>query len=129
MLRHHWRARLLPVVGATQATLCAGHRGGSVQLIQTLRRARHVAYALTLFVVSAIPARASAQASQTSGTIRGRVVSDQGGAPITSVAVTVLSTETGLTRNAMTDADGVYTVRLLPPGVYRVSAKRIGNMP
>nr|MDQ5872856.1 TonB-dependent receptor [Acidobacteriota bacterium] len=57
----------------------------------------------------------------TSGDIRGRVY-DETGAALSGVAVTATGQETGLVRNDTSAADGSFALRLLPPGVYRVSA-------
>lgn len=66
----------------------------------------------------------TAQAT-TTGTIRGRVVSDAG-ASLPTAAVTAVGDETGFTRAAVTDQEGIYVVRLLPPGVYTIRVELIG---
>ena len=59
--------------------------------------------------------------AQTSGTgaLRG-TVTDSTGAVIPNAKVTVTSIATSQSRTATTDADGTYTIALLPPGSYRV---------
>ncbi len=76
----------------------------------------------------ALPLQMGAQTSQTAGAIRGRVLG-AGDAPLAGAIVTVVNSETGLSRNAVAADDGNYVVRLLPPGFYHVSARRIGSAP
>jgi hypothetical protein len=63
----------------------------------------------------------SSLGAQTAGTgaLTG-TVTDSSGAVIPSVAVTATNTDTGQERTATTNAAGVYTFSLLPPGTYRV---------
>jgi hypothetical protein len=61
----------------------------------------------------------------TSGDIRGRV-HDESGAALSGVAVTATGQETGLVRSDTSAADGSFVLRLLPPGMYRVSATVAG---
>src|SRR3989454_6125558 len=56
--------------------------------------------------------------TQTTGRIAG-TVKDQTGAGIVGAEVTVVSRTTGDERKVTTDAEGNYTVPLLPPGTYR----------
>ena len=78
--------------------------------------------------VAALLAAAAPLAAQgsTTGAIRG-LVTDENGQPLTGATVTAVSTETGLSRTVQVGDDGVYTIRLLPPGIYRVTARRIGQ--
>ncbi len=69
---------------------------------------------------------AAAQASTTTGNIRGRVT-DEGGNPLPAATVVATNEETGFLRGTQTDNEGVYVVRFLPPGSYRVTARRIGQ--
>lgn len=64
----------------------------------------------------------------TTGAIRGRVT-DDAGQPMLGATVTAVNTETALSRTTPVDDDGTYTIRLLPPGTYRVTARRIGQQP
>lgn len=59
------------------------------------------------------------------GSIQGTLTDNQG-AVIPGVAVTVTSTETGLNRSTTTDAVGDYSFTELPIGLYQVSAKKAG---
>ncbi|MGH7663345.1 MAG: TonB-dependent receptor [Gemmatimonadaceae bacterium] len=61
----------------------------------------------------------------TTGAIRGRVT-DDAGAPVDAAALSAVNSETGFTRVAQSGADGQYMLRLLPPGMYTVTARRIG---
>ena len=64
----------------------------------------------------------------TSGDVRGRVM-DQQGAALPGVVVTATNQDTGLARNDTSQADGSFTIRLLPPGLYRVSSEISGFQP
>jgi hypothetical protein len=55
--------------------------------------------------------------AQISGTVR-----DASGGVLPGVDVSVTQTETGLKRNAITDAEGAYTLPNLPPGPYQLEA-------
>ena len=61
----------------------------------------------------------------TTGSVGGRV-SDNTGAGIPGVTITATNLETGLTRTTFTDKDGLYTLSLLPPGDYKVTAELQG---
>jgi hypothetical protein len=64
-------------------------------------------------------------ANPTTGGISGTVADSTGGA-LPGVTVTVTNTQTGLSRNSVTDNEGRYSVVLLPPGTYRVEAELAG---
>jgi hypothetical protein len=73
-----------------------------------------------LLVLHLTGATAWAQAgatAQISGTVR-----DASGAVLPGVDVTVTQTDTGLKRNATTEADGSYVLPSLPPGPYQLDA-------
>jgi hypothetical protein len=61
------------------------------------------------------------EVGQISGT-----VSDQSGAVVPEVQVTVTQTEMGATRTALTDRAGFYAIPNLPLGPYRVEAMKMG---
>lgn len=71
----------------------------------------------------AVPVFAQSQA--TTGQITGRAVDAQGGA-LPGVTVTVTNPATGFTRSVVTSATGLYTIPLLPPGSYDVTAQVTG---
>lgn len=69
------------------------------------------------------PAAAAAQA--TTGELTGRVT-DPSGQVVAIATVTATNVGTGLQRTATTNASGEYTLTLLPPGRYTISAERAG---
>ncbi len=73
-------------------------------------------------------AAALAQGTTTTGAIRGRVA-DTAAVALGSAQVVAVNEETGFSRGAVTDDEGVYVIRLLPPGLYTVTARRIGHQP
>ncbi|MBI4410110.1 MAG: TonB-dependent receptor [Gemmatimonadetes bacterium] len=85
------------------------------------------ALAAVILVLAGAPPLA-AQNVVTTGQIRGRI-SDEAGAPVVSATVVARNVETGLERGAITDRDGIYIVRLLPPGHYEIRAEVIGYQP
>jgi Carboxypeptidase regulatory-like domain len=68
---------------------------------------------------------AAASAQQTTGTITGRVV-DQQGAAVPGATVTAKSPSTGFTRTEVSDAEGLYRLAALPVGTYEVTAELQG---
>src|SRR5213594_2084642 len=64
-------------------------------------------------------------AQGSTGTISG-VVRDISGAVIPGVMVTAKHTESGLTRTALTNETGAYSVQLLPVGAYEITAELAG---
>jgi hypothetical protein len=72
---------------------------------------------------AAIPAMAQSQAS--TGQITGIVVDNQGAA-IVGATVTAKNQETALQRTATSSDTGLYSIVLLPPGIYDVSAEATG---
>ncbi len=78
--------------------------------------------ALLIFCLAFGASHAVAQSQASSGQIAGEV-SDPNGAAVPNASVTVTNKETGLTRTATTSDDGLYTIVLLPPGTYTVTAQ------
>ena len=74
-----------------------------------------------LLVASSMPAFAQ----QTTGNISGRALDPQGGA-MPGVSVTAKSPQTGFTRAAVTDAEGVYRLSALPVGSYDLTVELQG---
>src|SRR5438046_9569796 len=66
-----------------------------------------------------------AYAQQTTGTVTGRVV-DQQGSAVPGATVTAKSPSTGFTRTEVSDAEGVYRLEALPVGGYDVTAELQG---
>jgi hypothetical protein len=62
------------------------------------------------------------RAQAVSGTILG-TVQDSSGASVPGASVTIVNSETGLTRAVTTDSAGEYNAPSLPPGMYNVPAK------
>jgi hypothetical protein len=59
------------------------------------------------------------------GTITG-IATDSSGAVIPNVKVTVLQTDTNIESRAVTNAEGIYRVQALQPGLYRVTFEAAG---
>ena len=93
----------------------------------SLMRAMVVTASL-LVAAATMPIVADAQGTTTTGAIRGRVA-DTAGAALGTAQVAAVNEETGFTRGAVSDDDGTYLIRLLPPGTYRVTTRRIGFQP
>jgi outer membrane receptor for ferrienterochelin and colicin len=66
-----------------------------------------------------------AQSQASSGQIAGVVIDSQGAA-VPNAAVKATNTQTGLERSANSSDEGLYSIVLLPPGIYRVSAEASG---
>jgi len=64
-------------------------------------------------------------AQETTGIMLG-TVRDPSGAVIPGVKLTLVNSQTGVSRRATSDAQGVYRAPLLPPGIYRVMAEHPG---
>ena len=67
----------------------------------------------------------TARAQSATGSIEGTIV-DQTGALMPGVTVTVVQPATGITRTAVTDANGIFSLPLLPVGVYDVTTELAG---
>src|SRR5215204_914684 len=77
------------------------------------------------FFVLLLMTSATAQVDVATATLRG-IVTDQNGATIPGARVTAISVERGLTKSAVTDADGIYQIPLLQPGRYEVKMEAEG---
>ena len=64
--------------------------------------------------------------AQSSTATLGGVVVDENDAVISDVTVVIVSTNTGLRRQATTNAEGYFAIPLLPPGRYTATAQRQG---
>src|ERR1700761_3183860 len=82
------------------------------------------AVASMLMLVALLASTLLAQSAGTSG-LAG-TVTDQSGAAVPNVTVTIASNDTGQTRTATTGTDGTYKFSLLPPGTYRVRFTAMG---
>ena len=65
------------------------------------------------------------QAQQSRGSFTGTVTDTSGGV-IPGVKVTATEVDTGISQSALTQEDGSYTIPLLPPGRYQLSAEKAG---
>src|SRR3990170_5473338 len=81
------------------------------------------AMAIAIAAALLVPLPAAGQALY--GSITG-TVSDPQGAAIPGATVTATNTGTGLQLTAVTDRDGNYTFRNLPPGIYDLGASLSG---
>jgi hypothetical protein len=82
---------------------------------------RKAVWLFALFVLTSV----SASAQQTTGTIIGRVLDDQGAA-IPGATVIASSAATGFTREAISDAEGVYRLSALPVGRFDMTVELVG---
>jgi hypothetical protein len=94
------------------------------------RRENRMMRALAIFalaLVALLPAaRASAQSN--TGAIRGYVRGSDG-QPIPDATITAVDSTTNITRNTLSNAEGIYSLNGLQPARYTVSARRIGFNP
>jgi hypothetical protein len=84
---------------------------------------RRFLLALLLSAVAALPA--GAQSTAINGSIEG-VITDESGAVLPGVTVTVTNLDTGDTRVVVTNESGLYRAPLLPLGKYKVEAELQG---
>src|SRR6267143_5630440 len=77
-------------------------------------------FSVLLFCLLLAGITAFGQSQATTGNIEGRVV-DTNVAAIPGVTVTSTNQETGLSKTADTDTEGIYRIIFLPPGKYRVT--------
>lgn len=82
---------------------------------------------LCLVVVGTIPA-APARAQSSTATLSGTVV-DGNAAVLPDTNITAVNVETGQRRQVISTSDGTFTIPLLPPGRYTVTALRQGFSP
>ena len=85
----------------------------------------HASVCFALIVVSLFSMPAPAQNRATTAEITGRVEDATGGV-LPGATVTVVNLDNGLTRSAVSDGTGAYSVMLLPPGRYDVRAELPG---
>src|SRR5688500_12634603 len=99
-----------------------GGRASSRRLAMLSLRVFRTAMLLAL-LTSGIPYAAFAQV--TTGDITGRVT-DTSGQVVPGVTVTATNPDLKVTRTVKTNNMGEYTIALLPPGVYTLSAEHAG---
>jgi hypothetical protein len=71
-----------------------------------------------IFIALMVNSPVLAQTAST-GAIRGTIV-DPTGASMSGVVVEAVSSATGTERKSVSEASGIYTVGLLPPGLYQL---------
>jgi hypothetical protein len=79
--------------------------------------ARPLCLLVVCFLSISISAFAQSQAN--TGNIEGRVT-DPNSASVPNVTVTATNLATGLSKNAVTNDEGIYRIVFLPPGAYKV---------
>src|SRR5687768_10371914 len=84
--------------------------------------------ALTVGALALLPLQGIAAAQSTHGSVVG-TVTDETGATVPGVAVTVTNTGTNIGRTVLTNASGYYEVLALVPGTYRVHGEVAGFSP
>ena len=78
-----------------------------------------------LFAAGVLLATASVLFAQATAAINGRVV-DQGGAVLPGATVTITESATGVARTTVTNAEGLYSVPALSPGLYNLKVELTG---
>src|SRR4051812_12312049 len=86
---------------------------------------RAIGFAVATLIISMSAAHPLAQSQAINGTIEG-TITDQSGAAVPGVSVTVTNVDTGDSRVVVSNQAGVYRAPLLPLGRYRVSAELQG---
>src|SRR5215813_7292254 len=86
-------------------------------------RRRMVRSFAVLWVLLTVTCIAGAQTN--TATLSGTVMDSQG-AVVRDVAITISSRATGLKRQTTTNSEGLFTLPLLPPGIYSLQAQREG---
>jgi hypothetical protein len=86
---------------------------------------RPVRVSLSAMLVLLFACSVCLRAQQFQGSFTG-TVTDPSGAVVPGVLVTALQIDTGFTRSAVSLEDGSYTIPLLPPGHYRLTAAKAG---
>jgi len=78
-----------------------------------------------IVVAASIIGGSHASAQSTTGSFQG-TVTDQSGAALPGVTITIVNTQTNLTRTTVTNTSGNYDAPLLPPGPYTISSELTG---
>jgi hypothetical protein len=81
---------------------------------------------LTLILFVLIPLSFTPIEAQTATATLSGTITDPNSAVIPGVSITVQNDATSITRNATTNESGSFTISLLPPGKYTITAKRDG---
>src|SRR2546425_11382419 len=108
--------------------MVAGNRGSpSLILIvgAIMRRTHRILFSSTLAAILLLLAGADAVAQITAATISGSVKDETGGV-LPGVDLVVKNLDTGLTRTAVSDTNGFFTISGLLPGKYEARASLTG---
>src|SRR6266403_1732077 len=106
---------------ATDIDRCAEPNAVAIRISGGVGMIRKFLGAAALVLLACAPAFAQ----QTTGSVTGRVV-DQQGAAVPGASVTAKSPTTGFTRTETSDAEGLYRLNALPVGIYEVTAELQG---
>src|ERR1700722_17916540 len=90
-----------------------------------MAKASRILFGLTLLTALSAAQAQPPAASQTGASVSG-VVTDQTGAALRDVAVTIKNVDTGATRTIATDGEGHYQASGLPPGRFEIRAAKQG---
>ena len=113
------------VSGAVSNSSSATVRGAQVSNVKgKLLSARNLLWQ-GLFQMTVFSLLCGSAWAQTTGALLG-VVSDQNGAVVPAATVRVTNTDTGFTTNTVSNAEGSYSVPLLPLGHYSISVTASG---
>jgi predicted porin len=91
-----------------------------------MAKASRILFGLTLLTALSAAQAQPPAASQTGASVSG-VVTDQTGATLRDVAVTIKNVDTGATRTIATDGEGHYQASGLPPGRFEIRAAKQGS--
>ena len=90
-----------------------------------IRKHRLSAYLCSLVLLAACLLTGIASAQTVTGSVTGQVT-DSNGAAIPNATVTAINVDTGVKTPAQTNKDGIYTIRFLAIGQYKVSTAATG---
>ena len=82
---------------------------------------KYLAVRIAMILVAALAATVPSVAQQGTTEVRGRVLDAQGGA-LPGVTVTVRNQESGIFRDTVTTAEGIYFISGIVPGMYQIEA-------
>jgi iron complex outermembrane recepter protein len=77
------------------------------------------------FLIAGVLGGAASAASQEGGIVQGRVVATESAEPLPAVSISIEGTGLG----TITNASGSFRIANVPPGTYRVVARRLGREP
>jgi Carboxypeptidase regulatory-like domain/Bacterial Ig domain len=92
----------------------------------TKSSAKAICYFLSLYIVSNYVPAVLSQSTQTTGSVRGQVVSEKDGEEIPDATVRVVNQDIHYSQTSRTQLNGEYRMTLLPPGRYAISTTCAG---